>query len=255
MKIVSWNIDWIDKGRNQNPNRIKENEERVIVANDVLEKFKPDILSLLEAGISKSPDIKGYKKICLDRKYMHCTYRNGIVVYVKDDYEVEVCQEVLKEIKDKRLACFLPVKIQKDKVFFNCMFVWVTIKTKQEQYEAYGYTRFDEILNSNSDDFKKTLEFINGNINNVIVIGDFNLVSNHKNDTEKQNKWKSIKGSFEKIGLQWLENNINTYNGIVINDHCFLGAKLSEKSILEVGSNKVGKIISDHNIIDIQIQK
>ncbi|MEB2299083.1 endonuclease/exonuclease/phosphatase family protein [Lysinibacillus xylanilyticus] len=253
MEIISWNIDWSYNSKSEDPDRIIKNEEKVIIAKDILETFepKPDILSLLEAGISKSPDIKGYKKICLDRKYMYDGYKNGIVVYVKNDYEVEVCQEVLKEIKDNVIACFFSVKIQKGKLSFNCLFVWVTTKTKQEQNEAYGYKRFNGILNSGK--FKKTLEFINGNINDVIVIGDFNLVSNHKDDLEKQRKWEQIKGDFEKLGLQWVENYKNTFYSVT-NDHCFLSKILIEKSVLSVRNNKVNKTVSDHNIINIKIK-
>ncbi|MDG5470520.1 hypothetical protein P6709_02085 [Jeotgalibacillus sp. ET6] len=250
MKIISWNIKWENKCENKNSNRIEENEKRVKVANNIIEDFRPDILSLLEAGLSECPEIRGYHKVMLDRKHMFRTYRNGIVLYINNEYKYEICKEVLKEFIDNKMACFLPVKIQKGKESFNSFFVWTTTRNGKEANEPYGYNRFNEILTSGK--FKKTLEFIDGNKNDVIIIGDFNLVSNHR-DENKQKKWLEIKSGFETIGLQWVENNISTYYK-VINDHCFISDRLRKKLILEVGDNKIGNIISDHNIINVQIQ-
>ena len=182
MKIISWNINWIHKNINKNQNRIEENEKRVKVAIDIIQEFNPDILSLLEAGISESPEIEGYNKICLDRKYIYNGYKNGIVVYIKNDYKYRIDEDVLKEIKAKNVGCFLPITIYKYNEFFNCFFVWTTVKNRENgQYVPYGYNRIKEIL-----ELEKTVEFLNAKEKNVIFIGDFNLVSNHKNSQNKQ---------------------------------------------------------------------
>lgn len=257
MKIISWNIKWIDRYEiKEREKRLNENKKRVRVAKDIIEKFNPDVLSLLEADISENIKIEGYNKEYIDRNYLYKYkgYKSGIVVYIKNDYKYSICEKVLNEIKENKVGCFLPIKIEKDNECFNCFFVWTTVKDGENgKYEPYGYRRFDEILNSYK--FKETLEFIDGRKNDVIIIGDFNLVSDYKDDKDKVKieNWIKIKNSLENIELNWMQNNKKTFYDR-INDYCFVSKSLSENSTFDVGNNSFGKISSDHNMIEIKVK-
>lgn len=188
-----------------------------------------DVISLIEASDKYAPNIGGYRKLFCDRKYTYNKYRNGILLYIKDEYNPQVCNEVRKELIDNKIACFMPMTIDKNNEILHCFFVWSTVKNGEDgNREPYGYYRFDEIFKEK--EFVKTRQFLDGEKYNVIVIGDFNIT------VEKKDNWKKFIFLMKKCGLKWVENKNKTC-GSVTNDHCFVSGKLHSKSNVKVGKN------------------
>ena len=230
MNIVSWNIKWM--GRNEtkerNEYRIKNNHKRSEIAKELLEiksliNSEIDVLALLEAGNDIAPNVDGYKKIFRDRKTdAGLMFQNGILLYVKEKFKAEINDEVLKEFNENKIGCFLPVILEEKGEKYNCLFVWTTVKYKGEKF--YGFKRFEEILNKQS--FPNTKEFLNGKNNNVIIIGDFNIVypgdENNSYYKKRKEDWDKLIKLMNESSLHWIENKEITFGESAINDHCFV---------------------------------
>lgn len=259
MKICSWNIGWTHANKKKRENneekelRIRKNNKRATVAEAILNAEKADVLTLLESGDAYSPDILGYKKFFLDRKYLYKGFNNGILLYIKECYSPVVCEESLQEFKDNKIGCFLPITLTGNEGTLNCLFVWTTMKYGENgETDPYGFNRFNEIFFTTN--FPKTKEFIDGNKNNVIIIGDFNIVYK-ENDIklDRKKRWQTLIKLMEDSGLLWMKNVENTFNNNIINDHCFVSIKLHPKTNLVVGNDSYEEIKSDHRMITINI--
>ena len=265
MNIVSWNKGWIF-GRVGNEKRMKKNIENSLISEELLKNrevldVEPDILALLEAGVKDGLEdnilkIQGYKGFFGDReKYVGgIKYINGILLYIKDEYNPDICLESQKEFKENNIECFLPITLEVDCIKYNCLFVWATQKYYGQEF--YGFNNFKEILDTEARDnnFKETRKFLDGKENNVIIIGDFNIVYPKNLETRKdktrEKQWKKLtKIMNEDYNLKWVENTIPTYEDSIINDHCFVSEDLHDSFKLEVKERKYGNVKSDHNLI------
>lgn len=257
IKIASWNIDWIISPKED---IIKENKDKLKIAKHLAKNYEYDVIALLEADSDKNVQLKieGYKKFYCSRNFKNEKYNwNGILLYVKECYSPCACEKVLDEFENNKSSCFLPLIITINDEIFHCLFVW-TLQSQKEWEKGgqapYGFNRFNDILTD--DKFEKTQEFINGRKQNVIVIGDFNVVSNYKEDlahTTRIRFWKKLNKMMESYDLHWIENTKGTFVDNLINDHCFVSKNLSDLTTLNVGEKSYGGVESDHNLICLTI--
>lgn len=266
MNIDSWNIKWNKANKKMTDYEIdkvvQDNKNKLLVAEQLVKDS--DVFSFLEADSdwNAHKEVEGYKMIFCGRNYSNKLHNwNGILLYVKECYEPRVNKEVLKEFEANDSSCFLPVSITNDNEVFNCLFVWTVAKYITGKYgkpveeEYYGYNRFNEIMCSHSKkDFKKTREFINGKKNNVIIIGDCNVLYPKSNtDFHRWALWNSLLEMMDTYSLRRLKNNKSTFKDIFINDYCFVSKSLYEQAKLDVKENKYGNVKSDHNLLSLMI--
>src|SRR5690625_2073550 len=249
VEIAFWNIKWFNRYEDKSSTRIENNHVRARIAYKILNDSENtyDILVLAEAGNKQSLEIKGYKKIYLNRNRKNL--QNGILLYGKEELNLEVDIALYEELKRRKIDCFMPIKSIINEKSVHFLFVWTTTKEYENGKKVpYGYFRFKELLN-----LKLAKDFLDGNKHKVFVIGDFNVNSNPVSHDKKKKlkKWEEIKSELESCGLEWVENHKITYGETAIIDHAFLSSNMLNKANLDIKKRIYENIESDHNLIHL----
>ena len=243
MKISFWNVRW--KQQYNIKSKIAEN---------LLTHEGSDFFGFSEVNDKRVPEIEGYNWFHENRKNITSYADNdrGILVYAKQSQNVEICMEVQEELRKNELSCFLPLKMATDNDrCLNCLYVW-TIQKKTEQSDymiPYGYNRFNEMLNQSAE--TQTYNFLDGFKNNVVIIGDFNMVySKHDVNSrlstfkERGNRWDKLCEKMHNKGLYWIGNteptflrknkkNKTSYYSTI--DHCFMSINFKDANEFKLG--------------------